>query len=116
MWSFPKLIVYWLLPITALRPKVDVCFVFLFCGICHHDAVCSPYLKFSLGLFNEEFPDKDRPDEIFRGSVVVGLFDNCRFIGSLLSFAAEDQEPVPGIWVTNWDNQKSIGGCFRAVE
>jgi len=114
--GWEALIVHWLPPKTAIRPKVDVGSVFLFCRIYHQDAVCSLYLEFSLGLFTEEVPDRDFPDEIIRGSMVVGLLDDYRFIGWLPSFAAEDQEPVPRIRVINADKQKGIGGCLGALE
>src|SRR5947209_4783746 len=52
-----RLLVYRLMLKMAVRPKVDVGFVFLLSRIYHQDDICRLYLKLSLGLFVEEPTD-----------------------------------------------------------
>ncbi|PYU40452.1 MAG: hypothetical protein DMG53_22940 [Acidobacteria bacterium] len=68
---------------AALRPKVDLSFIFPLSGIYHQDDICSLYLDLSRGLLVEEPTEGGLRNEIIGSSVVVGLFDDGRFKGWL---------------------------------
>jgi len=87
------LLVYSLLLKAALRPKVDVSFIFLLSGIYHQDDICSLYLKLSLGLFVAEPTDGSFPNEIIGSAVVVGLFDDGRRAPAIRKEMARTKEP-----------------------
>jgi hypothetical protein len=101
---------------AAIRPEVQVGFVFLLRRIDHQDRLCGLHLELLLGRFIEEPADGHLTDEIVRGPLVVRLLNDRRFVGGLSILAAENQEPVPCIRVVSGDKKNSVGSRLRALE